>query len=297
MIRARVSSTLTSRLYSPLVRAWLALVAGAVFCTTASGETNRRVVEQASKGVVQAQFSYDFNPASFRFSNERLRIERAGTVLVDSPVRPLSKEYEAAPGYFRSKKSISVADLDGDGEPEVALYLYLGGAHCCWYTQVHWYSSATDRYSLRTHVWGNPAARIVDLDHDGVAEFVSGDDRFSYEFTDYADSSWPVRIWDYRSGAFSEVTRRFPAAIRKDAARQWRVAFSRGSNWVRKRGVLAAWAADKCMLGHCTHSFHELEALRRAGRLTGRGACPCDPSARTYLAHLRRFLRRTGYPR
>jgi len=218
-------------------------------------------------------------------------------ILVDSRVQPLSKGYEVDPGFFGSKKSISVADLDADGEPEVALYLYLGGAHCCWYTQVYWYSSVAGRYSLRTHVWGNAAARTADLDHDGTPEFVSGDDRFAYQFTDFADSSWPVQIWAFRLGAFRDVTRRFPAAIRTDARHQWRLASSRGSDWILRRGVLAAWTADECLVGRCQRAFHELEALRRAGKLAGRQACPCDPSARAYLIHLRRFLRRTGYAR
>jgi hypothetical protein len=295
MIRARVSSTLTTRLYSPLVRVWLALVAGAAFCTTASGSVSRHAVEQASKGVVQAQFSYDYAPGSFRFSNQRVRIERAGTVLVDSPVRPLSNGYEVDPGSFGSRKSISVADFDADGEPEVALYLYLGGAHCCWYTQVDRYDVARNSYSLSTHVWGNQNARTADRDHDGVTEFVSGDDRFSYQFTDFADSSSPIQVWAFRSGAFNDVTRRFPASIRTDLRRQWLDAFSRGADWIRRRGVLAAWTADECMLGHCRHAFAELNVLRRAGRLAGRQACPCDSSVRAYLIHLRRFLRRTGY--
>ena len=297
MIRARVSSTLTTRLYSQLVRVWLALVAGAAVCATASGSVSRHAVEQAIKGVVQAQFSYDYVPGSFRFWNQRIRIRRAGTILLDSPVRPLSAEDEVDPGFFREKKSVAVDDLDGDGEAEVALYLYLGGAHCCWYTQVYRYGLPTNSYSFSTHVWGNTAAHTADLDHDGKPEFVSADDRFSYQFTDFADSAWPVQIWAFRAGVFSDVTRRFLVAIRTDARRQWRSVSSRGADGVRRRAVLAAWTADECLLGRCTQAFAKVAALRRAGKLAVRLACPCDPSARRYVTHLRRFLRRTGYLR
>jgi hypothetical protein len=278
------------------VRIWLALIAGAVLCSPASASGVRHVVEIASSGPVQARFSYDY-AAPARFSNERLMIKRARTVVVDQPIRPIRYGAAWPANYWNHRASVVARDLDGDGEPEVFLDLYWGGAHCCWYTQVYWYGSAAGRYALRTQVWGNPAMRTVDLDHDRTPEFVSGDNRFAYRFTDFADSSWPVQIWVFRSGAFGDVTRRFPAAIRKDAQRQWRVAFSRGSDGILKRGVLAAWTADECLLAHCKRAFHELEALRQAGKLAGRKTCPCDPSARAYLVHLRRFLRRTGYVR
>jgi hypothetical protein len=277
------------------VRLWLALAVGAAVCGTASAGAARHFVETASKGSVRAQFSYDYSLSASRFSHQHVRIERAGTVLVDSPVRPLHSGDLVQPGSFRAGKSVSVADLDGDGEPEVALYLYLGGAHCCWYTQVYRYGSASNSYGVSTHVWGNTEAHTADLNHDGKREFVSADDRFSYQFTDFAGSSWPVQIWAFDAGAFSNVTRRFPASIRIDAGRQWRLAFSRGSDAIRRRGALAAWTADECLVGHCTEAFAKLNALRRAGKLAVRLQCACDRTARAYVRHLRRFLRRTGY--
>jgi hypothetical protein len=277
------------------VRVWLALAVGAAVCATASAGVARHFVETAIRGDVRAQFSYDFSPSRSRFSHPYVRIERAGTALVDSAVRPLHDGYPVQPGSFRAGKSISVADLDGDGEPEVILYLYWGGAHCCWYTQVYRYGSSSNNYALSTHVWGNTSARTADLNHNRRREFVSADDRFSYQFTDFADSAWPVQIWAFDAGAFANVTRRFPASIRADARRQWRLAFSRGADGIRRRGVLAAWTADECLLGNCRQAFAKLDALRRAGELAVRLRCPCDRTARAYVSHLRRFLRRTGY--
>jgi hypothetical protein len=279
------------------VRVWLALAVGAAVCATASAGVERHFVETATKGGVRTQFSYDYSQTRFRFSHLHLKIDRAGAALLDSPVRPLHDAYDVQPGSFRAGKSVSVADLDGSGEPEVVLYLYWGGAHCCWYTQVYRYASATNSYSLSTHIWGNPAARSVDLGHDGRPEFVSGDDRFPYEFADFADSSWPVSIWAYRAGTFTNVTRRFPATIRADARRQWGAAFSRHNAGRTKRGVLAAWAADECLLGRCGFAFRRLESLRKGGQLGLKDACCGERSPREYLAHLRRFLKRTGYLR
>jgi len=253
------------------------------------------VIETASSGAVRAQFSYDF-AAPATFSNEQLTINREGTVVTDRVIRPIRFGTAWPANYWNHRRSVFVRDLDGDSEPEIYLNLYWGGAHCCEYTQVYRYD-ASGSYSLRTHVWGNPGVRLRDLDGDALPEFVSGDDRFSYQFTDFADSSWPTQIWSYRSGAFGNVTRRFPKAIADDARRRWSYAFGRGTDGQRVRGALAAWGADECLRNRCRYAFGKIDALRRAGRLRVSYACPCDPSPAAYVAHLRRFLRRTGYLR
>jgi len=277
------------------VRVWLALVAGAALCSPASATGLQHVVETASSGGVQAQFSYDFT-APATFSNEHLTIKREGTVLVDREIRPFRFGAAWPANYWNHRRSVFARDLDGDSEPEVYLTLYWGGAHCCEYTQVYRYG-ASGSYSLRTHVWGNPGVRLGELGADASPEFVSGDDRFAYQFTDYADSSWPIQIWSYRAGVFSKVTRRFPQTIANDARRQWRFLSGRRADGQRVRGALAAWAGDECLRSRCGYAFGKVDALRRAGRLRVSYACPCDATAAAYVAHLHRFLRRTGYLR
>jgi hypothetical protein len=278
----------------------LAAAVSALVCATSTAAAPRHVVETASATSTTAQLSYDYHPGAYAFSHPHVTITRAGTTLVDTPVRPLPYHgltLQVDPAhYFEHAKSVFVRDLDGDGEPEVYLDLYWGGAHCCWYIQVYRYGPS-GRYSLRTHVWGNPQARRADLDHDRLPEFVSGDDRFPYEFTDYADSTWPVQIYRYRAGAFANVTRRFPSAIAADAARQWRTAFAKQNAGRTKRGVLASWAADECALHRCAAAFRRLHRLALRGVLARHYACPCDRTATDYLRHLRGFLRRTGYLR
>ena len=273
--------------------------AAALALLVVPGAAARTVVETAKSGDVVARLSFAYNASTYRFSRLHVTISRGGAIVVDTPLRPLPPPYytsEIIPeGYSAHRKSIFTRDLDGDGEPEVYLELYSGAAHCCDYTQVYRYVASAEGYSLRTHVWGNVGVFVTDLNRDRVPEFESADDRFSYEFTDFADSSWPVQIWAYRNGDFTDVTRQFPAVIAADARRQWRYAFGRDSNGPRRRGVLAAWAADECLLRRCGEAFRRLETLRKKRRLDVRSLCPCDRSARAYLLHLRRFLRRTGY--
>jgi hypothetical protein len=273
--------------------ALVAASATLVVTPTAGAANPRHVMEKAVAGDVEATFSYDYSPSSSRFTSPHLTISRAGSDLYDAGLRPISPGVDVDPaGYFSHRKSVTARDLDGDGEPEVLLDLYSGGAHCCWYTEAYRYASSTGSYVRATRVWGNTDYRLADLDGDGLPEFASSDDRFAYIFTDFADSAFPVQIWRFRNGAFRDVTRRFPALIRHDARRDWRSAFTKQRR-AENRGLLAAWAADQCLLRHCKPAFRQLETLRRHRRIGG----GWDRTARRYLLHLRRFLVRTGYMR
>jgi len=269
--------------------AGLACLAALVASAAAGAAAARHVVETAASGDVQAEFSYDYDARNFRFSNVHLTIRRGGAVLVDGPVKPLSAYASAWPGSL-GRKDIDVRALDRDPEPEVALDLYSGGAHCCWYTEVFRYVAPANTYLMLVHSWGNTGYRPADLNHDGLREFISGDDRFSYEFTSFAGSTRPIQIWRYRAGRFVDVTRRFPVSIRRDARRQWGWALPKKSR-AADVGPLASWTADECLLRNCRSAFRRLELLRREHRI-GRG---WDATPRKFLRHLRRFLGRTGY--
>lgn len=72
-----------------------------------------------------------------------------------------------------------VVDLDGDGRTEAVLLDYTGGVHCCFTYRV--LSSEptgiteTDAFSLGS----GAIQRVTDLDGDGLAELVGGDDRLA----------------------------------------------------------------------------------------------------------------------
>jgi len=59
--------------------------------------------------------------------------------------------------------------------------------------------------------------------------------------------------------------------------------------------VLAAWAADECLLDRCASAFATLSRRRStfSSELDVQDSGPADG----YLRHLRAFLRRTGYLR
>jgi hypothetical protein len=250
-------------------------------------------VERAQTGTVQAVFSYSWDPAKFRFSGQHIAIKREGATRFSAYLRRPPESGGTAnaqpAGFFSHKRSVSLTDLDGDGEPEVVLDLYWGGAHCCWYTQIYRYDSAMQHYRPLVHVWGNVNYVLADLDHDGRLELVTRDDRFSYAFSSFADSRWPVRILAYRAGKLIVVTKSYASEIKRDSASLWHEAMARGRTKANNQGMMAAWAADQCMLGQCTVGLQSIASLSKTGRVHG------DLTPAEYERRLRAFLKRTQY--
>jgi hypothetical protein len=267
----------------------LAVALGAVLVATAAAAPKPHT-ERARSGAVEAVFSYSFDAAKFRFTKQRLTIRRSGEVRFAARLRrPPDGGLNAQPaGYFSHRRSVSISDLDGDGEPEVLLDLYWGGAHCCWYTQIYRYVTETARYRPLVHVWGNFSYVLADLDHNGRQELVTRDNRFSYVFASFADSRWPVHIISYRQGRTRVETTAYPGEIRRDATALWHEAMGRRRGR-SNQGIIAAWAADQCMLGRSAAAFRTIDRLSRSGRVHG------ELSRVRFEQRLRRFLRRTGY--
>jgi hypothetical protein len=245
--------------------------------------------EEAEAGATGARLDYTEDPEG-QFSDVHLRVTRGGRVVLDRSFGPICNYCEPAPlgGTFDNQDSLRVRDLDRDGEPEVVIDFYWNGAHCCFYSYVA-YRRTDGSYSVKRRIWGDIRYKLIDLKGDGILEFRARNPRFSYAFTSFADSAWPLQIWNFRSGAFSDVTRRHQGAVRMDVARRWRqyVRYRRAGRAVR--GVLAAYLADTYALGQSPRGWRR---VRRAIR----GRCyDCTARPGRYLRKLRRFLRRTGY--
>lgn len=245
----------------------------------------------ASHGDVVATVTYD--GSELFASNVRLTVTRGGGTILDRV-----KVRDAGTGEPTSSGPtlLAVTDLNGDGEPEVLLDLFSGGAHCCVFTRIYQFDAAYTDYTWIEHGWGNYPYDLADLDGDGLPEFSSADDRFAYAFAAYAFSIPPVQIWQYRAGVMNEVTPSFRTSIKRDARKWWKLYKKERRKPVVKRtdlrGILAAWAADKYRLGHRAQVWTTLKGARKRGEL--RGSAPW-PKGRTYLRELRTFLKATGY--
>jgi hypothetical protein len=250
--------------------------------------------QTAQSGNVTATFT--FNGSYPNFTGLQLSIAQGSTVYYDQPVVSKLCGTYCAPGSPSGKtSSVHVLDLEHDGQPDVVLDLYSGGAHCCWIEQIFSFDPGTMTYAMNQRDFGDPGDEIVDLRHDGRYEFLTADDSFAYEFTDFAASGLPIQILTFSDRHFFNVTRQYPRLIARDAAR-WMKAFKSMAkqHYADSVGVVAAWAADEELLGRVKLVNTFLAKQLKAGHLNG-ALSPQEPGGAKFVAKLRRFLRTHGY--
>ena len=267
----------------------IALTACLLCAAAPAGAADRG--EAAADERISAELTYQ-QRRTIEFRGVELRIVRDGVEAYRAAVRAEGCPAPfCAPAGHAKGRSLRIEDLEGDGEREVILDLFTGGARCCLLSLVYQWTGTT--YAPAQHDWGDPAYRLRDVDADERPEFVSGDPKFSYAFSSYARSAYPVVVWRFAGGRFEDVTRSHGALLRSDARkwfRAWRRA--RGHRDLEPLGPLSAWAADKARLGEWRAVRRELRRALRRGWLV---AYRPWPQGRGYVRRLERFLRRRGH--
>jgi hypothetical protein len=109
-------------------------------------------------------------------------------------------------------------DITGEGNPDVIVERYTGGAHCCFSTIIY------DLGPKMTRVMETPESncggRLEDLDGDGIYEFVTCDDLFAYVYCCYAGSPVVGVILKYEPGeGYVPASPSFAEAYDEDIAR------------------------------------------------------------------------------
>ena len=194
--------------------------------------------------------------------------------------------------------SITVRDLDADGEPEVLVDLYTGGANCCFYSVSWRYDEVQNKYIQKTLRPGlSFPYTLKDLNHDGVPEFTSADYRFAYKYGSNADTPRPLRIFDWNHGRLVDVTIAYPRMAAREAADLWKTYLKYRSKDVNLRGVIAAYLADSYNARNGRAAWRRVVAAYRRGDLDRKIPGDTGPFGRAFLKSLRVFLKKTGYLR
>lgn len=252
------------------------------FCLLATGAAEARragfrtVVNDGVKATVS--WSKGIGPLG---NDPRVTITRNGVREVDH--RRLRRLCELCSSLVRPRSALHVRDLDADGEPEVVVDLFSGGAHCCWSTVVFVPKDGT--YRARLAQWGNAGYTLEDLDGNGMPELVTTDDSFSSAFTSYAASYRPPQFLALVGQKLRDVTPNFPALIEADIVEiDGLLDRYRGEQGAELDGLIAARMADLALLGREPEIGPYLDMARRRG----------DTQA-GFKDELLAFLREIGY--
>jgi hypothetical protein len=263
----------------------------AIVPAAAGAQASKAGSETATGGDVTATIAWD--AADYGIANGRLTIVRKGVKAFDAKIPDVL--CDGCLTSVAAEKDVEVRDLDADGEPEVIVTGYTGGAHCCVLLGVFDFRAATGTYAQLVRNFGSSSFNLKDLDGDGRPEIVSDDVRFEDLFTSHAASFPPPRIFSYeRPGGiarFRDVTRRHPSVVRKNAAEAKKLfkEFKASDEIVESGGVISAYVADQYLLGRGKVGLRELDRQAR------RGILGTPRQAKAFRKRLLGFLHRFGY--
>jgi hypothetical protein len=251
----------------PLRRAALpvgvALVAGVGGAAPAVANDAGSVTHSA--GAVTATIEWD--KADYGIANPRLYVVREGVRYDITIVDVCDEGCIVVPddGGDPATSAVKVADLDADGEPEVLVDTFSGGAHCCVTARLLTFNGSG--YTPKDIAYRDVGYALKDADGDGRPELVGYDPRFSSVFTAFAASAFPPQVLQVQQGTTVDVTRRFPSLVRADAKRRLRD-IRRAKRGEDIRGLLAAYVADQYLLGRGSVGTREVDRQHRAGRVS-----------------------------
>jgi hypothetical protein len=221
-----------------------------------------------SAGAVSATVAWDASDddgASLAITNPRLWVIRSGTRYDLSIADICDIRCELSEDRRDFPSILKVADLDRDGEPEVLVDTYSGGAHCCLTARVlTWDGSGYEAHDVQ---WGDVTYTLKDADGDGTQELVGSDTRFAYAFTAYAASGFPVLVYNLVGGRPVDTTSKYPKLLAHDAA-HWLHAMRALGRHADTRGPLSAYVADEYRLGRGATATREIARQRRLGHIS-----------------------------
>jgi hypothetical protein len=257
-----------------MAAAWLVLATHAASAATAVAQADH----------VRATLSWQrTEPGAAWADRVHVTIRRRGHVeLRDAPLlHGISWSSWMVFQAIRSFRPLRVVDLDGDGEPEVVVNLFSGGAYCCTETRVYrWRGSSYAASPL--YDFGESGYHLQRF--GATVQLVGAYPTWLLILSSHAESGYPIQVWRQTPRGLRNATRDHPAVLAEDARTWHRI-------WVRRRnegtlttvGPLAAYAVDLIRLGRGADADAAVDDAEFAGELDDVGAAAFRRGVRKVL--------------
>ena len=210
-------------------------------------------------------------------------------------------------GFDTPAAAASIAEMDPSNKhAEVYFSSFSGGAHCCSHVVVAEETTPGKWVAVEIGDFDGDGNYLDDLDGDGLAEIVTVDNRFLYEFDCYACSAAPLVIHTVRAGKAVDVTAepRFQAAQR-DWLKRMETDVDPDEQWT-SAGYLAGWVAAKARVGEGADALKQLKAHWDYQTDVGEEVCTtggdidtCPKKSQVIMKfpdRLEKFLKDNGFP-
>lgn len=143
---------------------------------------------------------------------------------------------------------VDLIDLDRDGEPEVIVQAYTGGAHCC--MAITTYTWQNDHFqAILFDYLDSQGGQFKDLNRDGQVEFVTVDNAFFYAFSSFAGSFPPTVVLNFQHGTYIDTTAEYSHILGSTAWNMYQALSQAETNHNEVNGVLAGYVAQKIRIG------------------------------------------------
>jgi hypothetical protein len=282
-------------------------IALTLIAAPAAGAATQHKTETVIQGAVSATLSYDL-PQTYEAANVKLTITRAGvpaTVANAGDVEAVGATKDCVDFCKGAipvdglnggdEKALSIVDLNGDGEPEVIVDLFTGGAHCCSVSTIYGWNAATSTYDRLVWNWGDPGYTLKRLGTGPQMQFVTADDRFAYAFCAYVCSAMPTMVLEYTGTTLVDVTKQYPALARADIKqlRKGIASSAKSKEYLFElKGLLAPLCADYYLIGQGSKCKPLLSSAKRKGWLV---KDPLWKGGQKYVNDVLSSLHKWGY--
>ncbi|MEY2984823.1 MAG: hypothetical protein RLZZ568_1440 [Cyanobacteriota bacterium] len=293
-----------------IITSILALVLVGLMIPAVKAEDSKRLVFASDKeaGKIEGEIQQGDLTATLRYQTENIDGLESWTPIVTVTVKnQVVVTVQGTENLFFPAGLIQITEMDRDNAyPEVVFSTYTGGAHCCNEVMILTSNPEGNQwFPVELGLFDGVPHPAVDIDHDGIDEYVERDNRFLYRFTSYAASFAPTQIWQLQGMNVVDVTHqpRF-LFVHQQNLDEMSQRFS--EDWLQDdpNGFLAAYVANKALVGQLPEGWQTMMkyyddtpawGLSECKQYDDQYNCLQEVTYDSYPEALRQFLIETDY--